>query len=69
MKDKKQLVEDLYQRFKKYTETAEQHEFVTLYVFDKKLTAGYNDLITNWNEEHADIYIRSINKLLEKLGA
>lgn len=66
--NKKEEVKNLYDKFKKYTENAEQHEFITLFVMDKKITAAYNDLTNNWDEDHADIFIRSVNKVLSFYG-
>lgn len=66
--DKKEQVKDLYNRFKKYTETAEQHEFATLLIMDLKISAAYKDLMKNWDEKHADAFIRGVGNIVNRLG-
>lgn len=65
---KKEQVEALYSKFRQYTETAEQHEFPYLLQCDMIISPGYEDLQNNWNEEHADSFIRGVSKLLKHLG-
>ena len=65
---KKEQVEALYSKFRQYTETAEQHEFPYLLQYDMIISPGYEDLQNNWNEEHADSFIRGVSKLLKHLG-
>jgi len=67
--NKKEQVKDLYNRFINYTKTAEQHEFTTLILMEAKISAGYKDLMKNWDENHADIFIHSIGNILKRLGA
>ena len=66
--DNKQKVEYLWERFDEYKETAEQHEFVKLFALDMKVTPYYNDLKENYTEEHAEIFIRVMIKVLNSLG-
>jgi hypothetical protein len=67
--NKKERVEYLYNKYKQYKETAEQHEFPKLVVLDSLLIPAYNDLQKNWNEEHADSFIRGMeNSVCPKLG-
>ena len=61
-------VENAWKKFMKYTETAEQHEFPLLAMFQFKLEPFYKDLMENWDDHHADIFINAINKVLVKLG-
>lgn len=68
MKEKMQTVEKLWKAFENYKENAEQHEFVSLAMYDLKLTPAYNDLHENYNEEHADIFIRCMKKVLTSFG-
>ena len=66
---KKEKVEALWNRLGQYKATAEQHMFPLLIMLDMKLVPAYNDLKKNWNEEHADIFIRSMeNIVFKKLG-
>lgn len=55
-------------KFDEYKETAEQHEFVKLFMLDAKIVPAYNDLQKNYTEEHAEIFIRVMTKVLESLG-
>ena len=54
--------------FQKYKENAEQHEFIRLAMYDSKLIPAYNDLHENYNDEHADIFIRGMKKVLLYFG-
>ena len=66
--NKKEQVEELYNKFKEYTKTAEQHEFPYLLQYDMIISRGYWDLQENWNEEHADSFIRGVTKSLKQLN-
>lgn len=66
--EKKEKVEALWNKFEQYKETAEQHEFLFLLMLDKRLTLAYNDLKNNWNEDHADIFIRSMENVIKTFG-
>jgi hypothetical protein len=66
--EKKEKVEALWSKFEQYKETAEQHEFLFLLMLDKRLTLAYNDLKNNWNEEHADIFIRTMENVIKTFG-
>ena len=68
MKEKMQTVEKLWNAFEKYKENAEQHEFIRLAMYDSKLLPAYNDLHENYNDEHADIFIRGMKKVLLSFG-
>ena len=62
-------VKELWSKLEEYKENAEQHEFVKLMMLDSQLVPAYNDLINNYNEEHADIFIRVMeNKIFPMLG-
>lgn len=56
---------DAYNSFK---ETAEQHDFIRLLMLDSQLIPAYNDLKENYCEEHAEIFIRGMKKVLASLG-
>lgn len=64
----KEKVEYLWKKFDEYKETAEQHEFVKLFALDMKIMPFYNDLNENYTEEHAEIFIRVMIKVLDSLG-
>ena len=67
--NKKQMVEYLWYKFAKYKETAGQHEFIKLFALDNKLFPLYHDLQVNYSDEHADIFIRVMTRVLKELGA
>lgn len=66
--DNKQKVEYLWERFDKYKETAEQYEFLKLFILDMRIVPYYDDLKENYTEEHAEIFIRVMIKVLNSLG-
>lgn len=61
-------VEYLWGKYRAYSRQAEQHEFVHLLMLDLTLNPAYNDLHSNYDEEHAKIFIRGIEKVLTRLG-
>ena len=64
----KEQVEELWKKYNSFKETAEQHDFVKLIMFDMKLIPAYNDLKKNWNEDHAQKFINGMNIVFNKLG-
>lgn len=64
--DKKQFVEELWNKYEQFKETAEQYQFPLLVLYDSKLMPAYRDLQENWNEEHADIFIRGMQNIVFK---
>lgn len=66
--ENKEKVEFLWHKFEAYTRIAEQHEFVRLFMCDSKLSPLYHDLQVNYTEEHAEIFIRVMNKVLTGFG-
>lgn len=65
---KKEMAEYLWYKFAKYKETAEQHEFIKLFALDNKLFPLYHDLQVNYSDEHAEIFIRVMDKVLTGFG-
>ena len=61
-------VEYLWKKFDEYKDRAEQHEFVRLFMLDVKLVPAYKDLKANYDEEHAEIFIRVMKQVLKSLG-
>lgn len=60
---------ELMEKYEKYKETAEQHMFPLLFMFDLKLEPAHKDLNAHWNEEHGAVFIRSMkNIVFPKLG-
>lgn len=61
-------IKRMWDAYEKYKETAEQHEFVRLFMMDARLVPAYNDLQKNYTEEHAEIFKRVMKKVLGSLG-
>ena len=64
----KEEVEELWRRYNQFKETAEQHDFVKLIMFDAKLIPAYNDLQKNWSDDHAQKFINGMHIVFDKLG-
>jgi hypothetical protein len=63
----KEQVEESMNKWNHFKESAEQHSFIGIMMWDKKLEAAYSDLNTNWDEHHADLFIKMIDKLMRTL--
>lgn len=61
-------VKAAWDKFVKYTETAEQHEFAMLAMFQFKMEPLYNDLMKNWDDHHAELFMRGMTMILDRLG-
>ena len=61
-------VEYLWKKFDEYKERAEQHEFIGLFLLDRRLVPAYNDLHENYDEKHAEMFIIRMIEVLNSLG-
>ena len=59
-------VEEVWKKYNDFKETAEQHDFAKLIMFDSKLIPAYNDLQKNWNEDHAQKFINGMKNVVFK---
>lgn len=59
-------VEEVWKKYNDFKETAEQHDFVKLVMFDSKLIPAYNDLQKNWNGDHAQKFINGMKNIVFK---
>ena len=64
----KEEINRMWEAYKRYKETAEQHEFVRLFMLDSRLVPAYNDLQNNYTEEHAEIFKKVMERVLSSLG-
>lgn len=64
----KQQVEDAWKKYTAYKETAEQHMFPQLIIFDRMLEPAYRDLQEKWSDTHAQIFLNGMNIVFKKLG-
>ena len=51
-----QKIEELWKLWTDYKDRAEQHEFVSILILDRKLIPLYEDLHKNWDQGHAGIF-------------
>ena len=61
-------VDEAWNNFKKYTETAEQHEFVKLAMVQFKFEPYYIDLHENWDEHHAALFMKAMAEFGKHFG-
>lgn len=61
-------VEEAWANFKKFTETAEQHDFPMLAMIQFKFEPLYDDLHKNWDEHHAEIFMKWMAEFGKRLG-
>jgi hypothetical protein len=59
---------DYWNKFSKYKETAEQHEFTIILQLDLYLTPRYNKLLNNFEEERAKKFIKSMELIFDNFG-
>ena len=63
-----ELVDKAWANFDKFKETAEQHDFFSLFMLDVKLARMYNNLHVNWDENHALIFMQCMEKVAKQFG-
>ena len=61
-------VEDAWKKYTAYKETAEQHMFHQLIIFDRMLEPAYRDLQEKWSDTRAQIFLNGMNIVFKKLG-
>lgn len=65
----KQQVEEAWKKYCEFKETAEQHMFPQILMFDRMLEPAYRDLQKNWNEQHAQSFLNGLkNVVFKKFG-
>lgn len=67
LNEMKEQVQNIYDEYNKRKETAEQNQFPLFFFADDLLEKGYYDLQKNWNDDHAEIFVRSVRNFLNKL--
>lgn len=60
-------VDQVWERFWKATDRAEQHIFVPLAIVTTRLKAQYEDLHKNWDEEHAKKFIDNVEHVIKQI--
>lgn len=62
----REQVNEIWEKYNSFKETAEQHDFVKLLMFDSKLIPAYNDLQNNWDDDHAKKFINGMKNVVFK---
>ena len=57
-----------WNRFNEYKESAEQYEFIAILQLDLYLTPKYNELLSNFDEEEAEKFIKSMELIFDNFG-
>lgn len=63
-----ETIEQAWKNYEQYKEHAEQHEFPDLLVTDFKFTPLYNDLKENWDEHHAEVFLKAFATVGKHFG-
>ena len=58
----------MWEKYNNFKQIAEQHQFPTIFMYDIILEQTYKDLQENWSDEHAEIFIKGLNIVFNKLG-
>lgn len=64
----KEKIEELWNKYNEFKITAEQHLFPIILSYDMLLEPKYKDLQENWTDEHAEIFIKGLDIVFNKLG-
>lgn len=64
----KEYIQELWAKFDKIKDEAEQYMFPELMFWDMKLTPLYNDLMENWDDDHAEVFMKGMNVMFKSLG-
>lgn len=61
-------IEQLWADFKRNADLAEQYQFPKIMYWQLNLEPLYKDLQINWNEDHANIFVRLMNVAYKSIG-
>ena len=62
----KEDVKLLWEEFGRIKDIAEQHDFPVLLAIDIKYTPFYNDLMNNWDDYHAQLFVYGLAESLKR---
>ena len=68
IKATKENVQRLWSRFSVIKNRAEQHDFVALAMIDNTYIPLYNDLMNDWDDYHAQMFIYGLTTVLKQSG-
>ena len=60
MDNRRVRVEKLWNEFKSCAESLEQHQFTFYMLVELKMKRLYKDLQENWDDHHADLFIKAL---------
>ena len=63
-----ELVDQIWERFNKTKERAEQVDFPRILMCDLQFTPLYQSLKSDYDQYHAQMFIYSMTKILDELG-
>ena len=63
-----QYIENEWKRFLERADRAEQYQFAQIVYWHIRLEPLYIDLHKNWDEHHAEIFMRGLNVMYKSLG-
>lgn len=64
----KEDVQRLWYKFVQIKNTVEQHDFVALAMIDNTYIPLYNDLMNNWDDYHAQMFVYGLTMVLKQSG-
>lgn len=63
-----ETIEQAWKNYEQYKERAEQHEFIELLMLDYDFVPLYEDLKKNWNEHHAEAFLKGLSIVGQHFG-
>ena len=63
-----EYIDKAWASYEKFKETAEQHDFPYILMWDLKLIPLYEDLHKNWDEHHAEIFMKGMAIISGQFG-
>ena len=61
-------IKNAWSKFLNYAETADQFEFPALAYIQCRIEPLYSDLIKNWNDRHAELFMDFMSKIFKDFG-
>lgn len=66
--EKKEIVDTIFKKFADYYNSCKDKDKEKFSGYEIVVGRCYDDLVENWSEEHADIFIKSLNSFFEKFN-
>ena len=65
---KRKQCEAMWNKFEEIKRNAEQHQFAAILILDLQFAPLYTDLMKNWDEHHADLFIKGFPVFCARYG-